>query len=88
MLHKAAPQADELEVQAAQSPQNQATNPQAADERQSALLQAMGYEPVRADDLLARTELTISEISAMLLMLELDGEVQALPGGRYQRLKS
>ena len=88
LLHKTAPQADGLEVQAAQSPQNQATNPQAADEGQSALLQAMGYEPVRADDLLARTELTISKISAMLLMLELDGEVQALPGGRYQRLKS
>lgn len=52
------------------------------------LLAAMGYDPVRVEQLLERTDLTISEISAMLLMLELDGRVQALPGGRYQRLKS
>ncbi|SUO94568.1 DNA-processing protein DprA [Suttonella ornithocola] len=50
------------------------------------LLSAMGYDPCRVDDLLERLNLTIAEISAMLLMLELDGRVQSLPGGRFQRL--
>lgn len=50
------------------------------------LLQSMGFDPCRADDLVERTDLTIEQISAMLLMLVLDGAVQELPGGRYQRI--
>lgn len=49
------------------------------------LLAVMGFDPVRVDDLVPRIELTIDKISAMLLMLELDGKVMRLPGGRYQR---
>ncbi|MEQ1590321.1 MAG: hypothetical protein ABL902_08210, partial [Gallionella sp.] len=30
--------------------------------------------------------LTVSQLSAMLLTLELEGRVSALPGGLYQRL--
>jgi predicted Rossmann fold nucleotide-binding protein DprA/Smf involved in DNA uptake len=30
--------------------------------------------------------LTIAELSAMLLTLELDGRISALPGGLYQRI--
>lgn len=65
---------------------NQTIAQQYEQDEQALLLAAMGYDPIRADDLLARTKLTISEISAMLLLLELDGKIQALPGGRYQRL--
>ncbi len=49
------------------------------------LLSSMGYDPCRVDDLVERTRLTSEEISAMLLMLELDGQVESLPGGLFQR---
>jgi DNA processing protein len=49
------------------------------------LLAAMGWDPVDADSLVARSRLTIGEVSSMLLMLELQGSVRALSGGRYQR---
>lgn len=49
------------------------------------LLAAMAWDPVDADSLVARSGLTIGEVSSMLLMLELQGSVRALSGGRYQR---
>lgn len=49
------------------------------------LLAAMGWDPVDADSLVARSGLTIGEVSSMLLMLELQGSVRALSSGRYQR---
>ncbi len=49
------------------------------------LLAAMGWDPVDADSLVARSRLTIGEVSSMLLMLELQGSVRQLSGGRYQR---
>ena len=50
------------------------------------LLAAMGFDPCRVDDLVARLQLTPAEISAMLIMYELDGRIAALPGGMFQRL--
>jgi len=50
------------------------------------LLQAMGFEPCKLEDISARTGLTTAELSSMLLLLELEGFVEALPGGRYSRL--
>jgi len=52
----------------------------------SALLDHLGYDPVDADTLCARSGLTIAELSAMLLSLELEGRISALPGGLYQRI--
>jgi DNA processing protein len=49
------------------------------------LLAVMAWDPVDADSLVARSGLTIGEVSSMLLMLELQGSVRALSGGRYQR---
>lgn len=49
------------------------------------LLEAIGYDPCRVDDLVERTRLTSERISAMLLVLELDGRVARLPGGFFQR---
>lgn len=80
----------ELELQspppeAAQAP---AATPPLADEDAEALnelLTAMGYDPCRIDDLVARSQLTSEQISAMLLVLELDGRVVRLPGGRFQQ---
>ena len=50
------------------------------------VLHAMGFDPCSLDDLVARTELTGAEISAILLILELDERVAVLPGQRFQRL--
>jgi DNA processing protein len=51
----------------------------------AALLEALGYDPVELDSLCVRTGLTPDAASAMLLALELDGYLDRLPGGRYQR---
>jgi DNA processing protein len=50
------------------------------------LLDALGFEPATIDSLVARTELPSASIASMLLILELEGRVAALPGGRYGRM--
>jgi DNA processing protein len=55
-------------------------------DRDGALLEHLGFDPVDVDTLSARSGLTVSQLSAMLLSLELDGRVCALPGGLYQRI--
>ena len=50
------------------------------------LLKAMSFSPIAIADLCARAELTTAEVSSMLLVLELEGLVEALPGGWYSRL--
>jgi len=52
----------------------------------SVLIEHLGFDPVDADTLSVRCGLTIAELSAMLLALELDGRICALPGGLYQRI--
>jgi DNA processing protein len=51
-----------------------------------ALLEQIGFDPVDLDALSTRAGLTVSELSAMLLTLELEGRVSVLPGGQYQRI--
>ena len=50
------------------------------------LLAALGFDPGGISDLARRTGLTTAELSSMLLLLEMEGLVEALPGGRYSRL--
>jgi len=50
------------------------------------LLKVLGFSPTPIADLSARANLTTAEVSSMLLLLELEGLVEALPGGRYSRL--
>ncbi|MEO6974721.1 MAG: DNA-processing protein DprA [Gallionella sp.] len=50
------------------------------------LLDHLGFDPVDADTLKERCGLTVAELSAMLLTLELDGRISVLPGGLYQRI--
>jgi DNA processing protein len=57
-----------------------------SEDADSALLEHLGFDPVDADTLSVRCGLTIAELSAMLLTLELDGRISALPGGLYQRI--
>lgn len=57
-----------------------------ADPSRQALLEALGYGPVALEDLAGFTGKAVSELTSELLMLELEGKVEALPGNRYQRL--
>ncbi len=54
---------------------------------QQALLEAMGFDPVSLDALMARCGWPAAELSAALLELELDGEVARLAGQLFQRRK-
>lgn len=57
----------------------------ALDKEYEMLLDAVGFEPATVDILAARTQLPSESIASMLLILELQGRVAALPGGRYGR---
>jgi DNA processing protein len=52
----------------------------------SELLDAMDFSPSVIGNISARAGLTTAEVSSMLLILELEGFVEALPGGLYSRL--
>jgi DNA processing protein len=52
----------------------------------AALLSALGHGPVDPDALLARLDCNAGELSARLLLLELAGQLERLPGGRVQRI--
>lgn len=64
-----------------------AAPPEAAEvpHEQQALLEAMGFDPVSLDALMARSGWAAPELSAALLELELDGEVARLAGQLFQR---
>jgi len=66
----------------------QAANSEVPDSegQDSALLEHLGFDPVDVDTLNVRCGLTIAELSAMLLTLELNGHICVLPGGLYQRI--
>lgn len=53
----------------------------------SLLLKHLGHDSVDVDTLCARSGLTAETVSAMLLVLELDGTVASVAGGRYQRVR-
>ncbi|MCX4186580.1 DNA-processing protein DprA [Methylophaga sp. OBS4] len=52
------------------------------------LFEYLGYDPVPVDKLIENSGLTADVVSSMLLLLELQGEVESLPGGRYVRTGS
>lgn len=49
------------------------------------LLEIIGHDPLPIDQIIQGSELTAAEVSSMLLMLELEGWIEAHPGGRYSR---
>jgi DNA processing protein len=74
----------ELQMGAAPAP---AIDPPLASDEASALLDAMGFDPVGVDLLAQHTGLTADTLSAMLLSLELESRVALLPDGRFQRIR-
>ncbi|MDQ0009060.1 DNA processing protein [Luteibacter jiangsuensis] len=56
------------------------------DEEYRRLLDVMGYDPASLDALVDATGIAPGALSSMLLILELEGEIAALSGNRYQRM--
>jgi DNA processing protein len=56
------------------------------DKEHKILLDALGFDPADLDTLIVRTGLKADAVSSMMLILELEGHVQAAPGGRYSRV--
>ncbi|HEX4152880.1 MAG TPA: DNA-processing protein DprA [Steroidobacteraceae bacterium] len=56
------------------------------DKEHKILLDALGFDPADLDMLIARTGFKAEAVSSMMLILELEGHVQAAPGGRYSRV--
>ncbi|HKS93801.1 MAG TPA: DNA-protecting protein DprA, partial [Gammaproteobacteria bacterium] len=76
-LEAAAAQPAPAETQAAAEPD---------DPEYRLLLNSLDYAPTSVDALVERTGLTPDVVSSMLLMLELQGQVEAAPGGHYSRV--
>jgi len=70
----------------AESLQNEAV-PQ-HDTEYEQLISLLGHDPATADELARQSGLTIGQVSSMLLILELEGEIEALNSGQYARLGS
>ena len=51
------------------------------------VLDALGFEPCDIDTLSARTGMGTEKIAALLTEWEIEGRVEALPGGRDQRVR-
>lgn len=50
------------------------------------LLRHIEFEPIGLDELVVLSKLPVSDIQSQLLMLELEGKVEALSAGRWRRL--
>jgi DNA processing protein len=55
--------------------------------RKDPILEALGFDPIGLDELIARTGQSAADVSARLLDLELEGRVARLPGPRFQRVE-
>jgi len=71
---------------AANAPQTTAPSRAGMDKEHKILLDALGFDPADLDTLVVRTGLKPEAVSSMMLILELEGHVQAAPGGRYSRV--
>jgi DNA processing protein len=58
-------------------------SPVTGDSEHEMLLDIMGHDPVSVDELATESGLTADQLSSMLLILELEGKVEKLSGGRY-----
>ncbi len=53
---------------------------------EAGLLKEISFDPVHMDMLASRTGMNIASLTTELLSLELNGQLEALPGGYYRRL--
>ncbi|HOY71055.1 MAG TPA: DNA-processing protein DprA [Methylotenera sp.] len=59
-------------------------SPEASTEHK--LLDLMGFEPTSLEALVHLSDLTVSELSSILMLLELEGKIASLNGGLYQKI--
>jgi len=67
------------------SEQVEVTTPPPAPIEQQQLLDYIDTNPISIDQLAQRSNLAIENLSSMVLLLELDGHIQSLPGGKICR---
>jgi DNA processing protein len=65
---------------------NTAANSVNLSSKTNQLLHAAGHDPVSVDELAARTTMTMADVQASLLELELEGRIERLASGMYQAL--
>ncbi len=64
-----------------------APEPKSPRGKKDPVLDALGFDPISLDELIARTGQGAAELSARLLDFELQGRVARLPGQRFQRVE-
>ena len=69
-------------------PADRGVAPPQRDAEYEKLISALGHDPSTVDELASESGLTIGQVSSMLLILELEGEIEALQSGRYARIGS
>ncbi|MGO9513833.1 MAG: DNA-processing protein DprA [Steroidobacteraceae bacterium] len=74
------------DLRAAAAPAQPAPAPPGMDKEHKILLDALGFDSADLDMLIVRTGFKPEAVSSMMLILELEGHVQAAPGGRYSRV--
>lgn len=82
---------EELRWQSTDSKKSHSSGVQVAtsnlsDPKLQSLLENMGHEALSVDQLIVRTGLPVSSVQAALLNLELQGQIETLPGGQIRRL--
>lgn len=65
-----------------------AENFSAKNDTKSHLLKMMGFDAINLEHLVQISGLTVNEVSSMLMILELEGSVASLAGGKYQKITS
>ena len=76
---------EELHVETLPTNSETATQTIAQKSARSGLLKFIEHTPIDVDTLVARSTLAIDQVVTELTMLELDGRIESLPGGRWQR---
>jgi DNA processing protein len=74
-----------LEPEAIATERGAGGNERLEDSEYQALWQALSYDPAGVESLVRKTGLAVQTVSSMLLVLELDGLVEAHAGARYSR---
>lgn len=85
ILAEIAPSID-LESDAGEATERDEPGAHKLDAQYRKLLDLLGFDAIDQQTLVEQAGLTPGELSSMLLILELEGYVEALPGGRYCRL--
>ncbi|HET9679778.1 MAG TPA: DNA-processing protein DprA, partial [Gammaproteobacteria bacterium] len=87
ILQELAPLLETMAQEPAINPDRTAKSPNTHTDEEdpdyTALLKVVGYDPTPVDVIVQRSGLPAGVVSSMLLILELQNRVHALPGGRY-----